>query len=223
MTRRFDPADLPASPNLLFEIPLWGSGLAYVCGLDEAGRGSWAGPVTAGAVILPCSDEALEARLRGVRDSKEMSPRQRAHWAEKICETALAHAVGWADHEEIDRMGIVPATRLAMQRALEGLLISPQYLLLDAMRLPAVAVPQMPLIKGDARSLSIAAASVLAKTARDAHMVELDGLYPGYGFAVHKGYGTKQHQAALLHLGPCLVHRRSYAPVHRMMLEKQAA
>ena len=219
MTRRFDPADIPACPDLRFESPLWASGLVHVSGLDEAGRGAWAGPVTAGAVILPSRDDTLVERLCGVRDSKEMTPRQRTHWAGKIFETALAYAVGWADHEEIDCLGIVPATRLAMQRALEGLLLVPQHLLLDALRLPALNLPQTPLIKGDARSLSIAAASVLAKTARDARMIELDALYPGYGFAAHKGYGTQQHQTALLRLGPCPIHRQSYAPVRLVASE----
>lgn len=213
MTRRFDPAEIPPSPDLRFERVAWTAGNERVGGLDEAGRGAWAGPVTAAVVVLPPGGPELMGRLAGVRDSKQMTPRQRTWWARCIREQALGWAVGWASSQEIDEIGILPSTRLAMQRALEQLPALPEHLLLDALVLPGLAIPQVPLIKGDARSLSIAAASVLAKTARDARMVELDGLHPGYGFAVHKGYGTRQHQAALANLGPCPIHRRSYAPV----------
>ncbi len=213
MTPRFDPADLPACPDLCFEQPLWNAGLLAVAGLDEAGRGAWAGPVCAGVVVLPPAQRDICARLAGVRDSKQMTPQQRERWAAAIRAEVAGWGVGFASAAEIDALGILPATRMAMQRALAQLPAPPQHLLLDALRLPGVHLPQTALIKGDMRSLSIAAASVLAKTARDAQMQALEALYPGYGFAAHKGYGTAQHAAALLRLGPCPLHRRSYAPV----------
>lgn len=217
MTARFNPDDIPAAPDLSFETGLWQRGNRLVAGLDEAGRGAWAGPVTAAAVILPPDCADLPRRLSGVRDSKQMTPRQRETWAEEVRCAALAWGVGWAGHEEIDALGILPATRLAMQRALQALRLAPQHLLLDALLLPGEALPQTALIKGDARSLSIAAASVLAKTARDARMVELAASYPGYGFACHKGYGTKIHQQALAALGVCPLHRKTYAPVRALL------
>ncbi len=216
MTRRFNPDELPPTPDLFFEEELWAAGCARIAGLDEAGRGAWAGPVAAAAVILPCGRPETRVRLEGVRDSKQMTPRQRAWWAERVRAEALAWAVGWADVEEIDRLNIVGATRLAMERALAALPCWPEHLLVDALRLPGVPLPQTALIKGDARSLSIAAASVLAKTARDACLCELDLRYPGYGFALHKGYGTPGHQAALCRLGACPEHRSSYEPVQRI-------
>jgi ribonuclease HII len=189
MTARFDTSLLPSSPNLSFEGPLWQTGLYPVAGVDEAGRGAWAGPVSAAAVSLP--DEAdLMQRLWGVRDSKQMRPEQRTAWAAEIKAAALSWGVGWASNQEIDRLGILPATRLAMTRAVAQLFPIPQHLLIDYVLLPEILIPQTPLVKGDARSLSIAAASVLAKTARDALLVELEDSYPGYGFAAHKGYGT---------------------------------
>lgn len=204
--------DIPTAPDLHFELSLWQAGQTAVAGLDEAGRGAWAGPVCAGAVILP-PDPAVLNRLNGVRDSKQMTPRQRAAWAEQIQAAALTWGVGFASNEEIDAQGILPATRLAMQRALQALSLPPQHLLIDALRLPDDARPQTALIKGDARSLSIAAASVLAKTSRDALMTGLEEQFPGYGFARHKGYGTSQHREALVALGPCALHRFSFAPL----------
>ncbi len=215
MARKFDPAEIPLTPGLQFEAELWRLGVLRVAGLDEAGRGAWAGPVSAGAVILP-ADERVLARLEGVRDSKQMTPKARAEWARMIPEVALAWGVGLASQQEIDSLGIVPATRLAMLRALEACAARPQHLLIDALRLPGLDTPQTALIKGDARCMSIAAASVLAKTARDGLMVELDGEYPGYGFARHKGYGTSQHQEALRQLGACVLHRQSFAPLRQM-------
>ena len=198
-------------PHLHFEIDLWGAGLIHLAGIDEAGRGAWAGPVCAGAAVLP-PDPSVASLLNGVRDSKLMTPPQRAEWAVELKAVALAWGVGFATHIEIDEMGILPATRLAMQRALEQLSLWPEHLLIDAVRLP-LEVPQTSLIHGDTRSLSIAAASVLAKTAHDAVMLRLEKAFPGYGFGQHKGYGTGLHQDALARLGPCAVHRRSYAPV----------
>lgn len=210
--------DLP--PRLHQEIPLWQSGLKYLAGLDEAGRGAWAGPVAAGAVILP-PDMQVAERLQGVRDSKQMTARQREHWAQVIQSQAAAWAVGFASPQEIDQIGIVPATRLSMQRALQGLRLQAQYLLLDALLLPVVELPQTALIRGDALCLSIAAASVLAKTARDALMRDMDDPHPGYAFACHKGYGTRQHQAALNCLGPCEIHRMSFAPLQALQRASQ--
>jgi ribonuclease HII len=200
------------SPDLALEQTLWEKGLVYLAGIDEAGRGAWAGPVAAGAAVLPTSPDLLE-RLKGVRDSKQMTPAQRTAWAQKIKEQALSWGVGMASQEEIDTLGILPATRLAMQRAIEALSPSPQHLLIDAVRLPGCNLPQTSLIKGDVHCLSIAAASVLAKTARDSLMISLEQDYPGYGFAAHKGYGTAAHRAALQSLGTCALHRRSFAPI----------
>ena len=203
-------------PDLSFEFSLWRSGVSLIAGLDEAGRGAWAGPVAAGAVILSPAADLVE-RLSGVRDSKQMTPRQRGVWAEKIRAVALAWGVGFATALEIDELGILPATRLAMQRALAMLDIAPEHLLLDAVRLPGVALPQTALIKGDCRVLSIAAASVLAKTERDRWMEKLDVEFPGYGFARHKGYGTAVHRTALESLGACGQHRKSFKPIKLLM------
>lgn len=200
------------NPDLSFEIELWNSGILAVAGLDEAGRGAWAGPVAAAAVILPPDPSVLE-RLNGVRDSKQMTAKARARFAETIRSVAVAWGVGMAGHDEIDANGILPSTRLAMRRALDALQQPAQHLLIDAVRLPLVALPQTSLIKGDARVLSIAAASVLAKTARDTWMVEADSRYPGYGFARHKGYGVAAHRAALEAQGPCAIHRMSFEPL----------
>ena len=207
--RKFDPLLLPASPDLSFELPLWSSGLMLVAGLDEAGRGALAGPVAAAAVILPARAEMLTA-LHGVRDSKQMTPSQRQFWADQLRSQASGYAVGFASHQEIDDLGIITATRLAMQRALSQLSSSPQHLLIDYLNLPGIPIPQTCLVKGDCRSLSIAAASVFAKTARDELMRQLDLQYPGYGFSIHKGYGTLSHRQALQALGPSPVHRASF-------------
>lgn len=203
----------PHHPDLQFESELWAAGLQWVAGLDEAGRGAWAGPVSAGAVVLPPQAEMLD-RLKGVRDSKQMTVRQRSRWAEEIKACAAAWGVGMASAAEIDQLGIVSATRLAMQRALSTCALPAGHLLIDALRLPRVNLPQTLIIKGDARCLSIAAASVLAKTSRDAWMIDLDAEFPQYHFAAHKGYGTALHQQALSACGPCAQHRFSFRPVH---------
>ena len=212
MTARFDRRLIPASPDLSFEQALWKEGLMLVGGIDEAGRGAWAGPVAAAVVVLP-PDAGLAARLVGVRDSKQMTPAQRAHWAVAIKSAAAAWGVGMASHQEIDSTGIVGATRLAVARSLAMLDRLPQHLLVDFLPLPDIHLAQTALVKGDARSLSIACASVLAKTARDALLTELDKCYPGYGFAGHKGYGTAFHRSALARLGPCPIHRLSFKPL----------
>lgn len=202
-------------PDLSLETPLWQAGLT-AGGVDEAGRGAWAGPVVTGVVVLPLQADILQA-LRGVRDSKMMTPRQREIWAVKIKQTALDWAVGSADNREIDELGILRATRLAMQRAVDMLGTAPDHLLLDAVILREVDICQTSLFKGDAVSLSIAAASVLAKTARDEWMTGCECDYPGYGFARHKGYGTRLHHDCLAALGPCAIHRSSFEPVRSVM------
>lgn len=211
MMKKFDRSLLPATPDLRFEMALWTQGCLRIAGADEAGRGALAGPVTAAAVILP-PDPALAHTLREVRDSKQMTPEQRQRGAAIILSQALAHAVGLATPQEIDQRGIVPAICLAVRRALDDLPVSPQHLLLDYLDYPEEVPSKTVLVKGDARSLSIAAASVLAKTHRDAWMIAAEEQFPGYGFARHKGYGTAQHLEALKKLGPCPLHRRSFRP-----------
>ncbi len=206
---KFDSSLVPADPDLSFEVSLWAAGVTWVAGVDEAGRGALAGPVAAGAVVLP-NDPQVTARLAGVRDSKQLNPLQREAAREKILVCVAAWGIGYASAEEIDQQGILPATRLAACRALKALRPSPDHILLDYIFLPEVEIPQTALIKGDCRSLSIAAASILAKTARDAILREIDTAYPGYGFAAHKGYGTQAHRQALRRLGVCPVHRLSF-------------
>lgn len=207
---KFDRSLIPPSPTLHFEQALWAAGVSLPAGVDEAGRGALAGPVAAAAVILPPNPDLIRT-LHGVRDSKEMSANARARWAETIRATALACGVGFAGPEEIDDLGILPATRLAAMRALAQLRPAPQHLLIDALSLPATGLPETSLIKGDARCLSIACASVLAKTARDAHMRALAVHHPGYRWAANKGYGTATHRRAILALGYTPAHRRTFA------------
>lgn len=212
MPRRFDPALLPQAPDLAAECALWEAGIRYIAGIDEAGRGSLAGPVAVGAVIFP-ADPQVASALKDVRDSKQLAPLQREECAREIKEWALAWEVGFASHTEIDDYGIVYAVHLAAARALQGLALPPEHLLIDYIFLPEHPQPQTALIKGDARSLTIASASILAKTARDALLCELDGDYPQYGFAQHKGYCTPGHLEALAQLGPSPLHRTSYRPL----------
>ena len=210
------------SPSLAYEMPLWEAGAHHIAGLDEAGRGAWAGPVSAGCVILPAQSNVI-ALLSGVRDSKLMTPRQRAAWARCIKSTALAYSIAFASNQEIDALGIVPATHLAMMRALTALEIEPDHLLVDALKLPDINTPQSGLVKGDRHSLSIAAASVLAKTERDALMVEMDAQFPAYQFSRHKGYGTRIHHTALQRVGPCDIHRFSFAPIKFLHIGKSSS
>ena len=199
------------NPDLTYETNLWPY-YPYIAGLDEAGRGALAGPVAVGAVILPHDDPALlfEA-LAGVRDSKQMTPLEREGLAPRIKKVASTWCVGFASAEEIDTLGIVPATRLAGLRALQGLTLSPQYLLTDfRLELPQLDIPQTALVKGDALCLSIASASVLAKTARDKLMCELDSHYEGYELRKHKGYGTQAHRSAMKRMGASPIHRKSF-------------
>jgi len=201
------------TPTLDTELTLFGQGYRLIAGLDEVGRGSWAGPVMAAAVALPLERQGLLEDLAGVRDSKQLAPRQRERLLPLIRRAALAIGIGSVPAAEIDRIGIVPATRQAMALALADLGLQPDYLLIDALRLPAIRLPQYALPKGDAKCLCIAAASIVAKVARDQLMVAEEARYPGYGFAAHKGYGTAQHRAALAQLGPCPIHRLSFAPL----------
>ena len=198
------------TPDLHFEKKFWQSGLLCIAGMDEAGRGALAGPVAVGAAILP-SLPRLSRTLSGVRDSKQMTPRQRDRWALVIKETARAWSLGWASAEEIDSLGISAATRLAAERALDALDLVPDYLLTDFNLKPDTDISLTSIVKGDQKSLTIAAASVLAKTARDALMCELDEQFPGYGLARHKGYGTASHRTAIEKLGHSPIHRKTFA------------
>ncbi len=196
-------------PGLQLEQALWKKGFQTIGGIDEAGRGAWAGPVIAGAVILP-NTENIKNNLAGVRDSKQMTQKQREYWASEIKINALSWAVGAVSAEEIDTIGILPANRLAMQRAIEGLGQIPDYHLFDFIHWKNCPYLGDRLVKGESQSLSIAAASVLAKTERDALMRQLDQYYHGYGFGRHKGYGTAFHRSAIHELGLCVIHRKSF-------------
>ena len=176
-----------------------------VCGIDEVGRGPLAGPVVAGAVILPA-----DCRILYINDSKKLSEKKREALAEEIREKALAWAVGIVSREVIDEINILQATYEAMRQAIAQLSPAPDVLLNDAVTIPGIYIPQVPIIKGDAKSQSIAAASIIAKVTRDHMMVEYDELYPGYDFAANKGYGTAAHIAALKEKGPCPIHRRTF-------------
>lgn len=204
------------SPSLHEERALQRAGHHFIAGVDEAGRGAWAGPVVAAAVVLPC-DRRTSARLRGVNDSKQLTPAQRLAMRERIERVALAWSIGSASSAEIDALGILAATRLAMMRAVAGLQLAPDALLIDAVELPALPLVQRAFDHADAISLSVAAASILAKTVRDAIMCALDASVAGYGFAGHKGYGTRAHARALAQLGPCWAHRRTFKPVANLI------
>jgi len=197
---------------LRFETLLWEKGHDAVAGIDEAGMSPLAGPVSAAAVILKPG-----TRIIGIDDSKKLDPSAREALAEEIKQKAAAWCVAFVEVEEIDSINIYWAGLLAMRRALEGLQSTPQHLLIDAKRLKEVAIPQQAIIKGDAKSASIAAASILAKLARDALMRELDICYPDYGFADHKGYPVPAHYTALSKLGACAAHRRSFGPVREVL------
>lgn len=178
----------------------------YVAGVDEVGRGPLAGPVITAAVILG-------APIEGVTDSKLISPEKRKKLAIQIKEQAICYAYGRAEVDEIDRFNIHHATLLAMKRAIEALPVCPEKILVDGVFIPKVSIPCFAIVKGDSLIMDIGAASILAKVHRDSEMEAMDLLYPGYGFAAHKGYGTVMHRAALQKLGPCPIHRRSFAPV----------
>ncbi len=198
-----------------FERELLDQGYNHICGTDEAGRGPLAGPVVAAAVIL---DPAKP--IPGIADSKTLTAKTRERLAELIRTQALAYAIAFVDVAEIDAINILEASRKAMVEAVKKLSLAPDYILTDAMRLPASKIPVLAIIKGDALSVSIAAASILAKTARDAHMRELSKLYPGYGFARHMGYPTREHLQAIDKLGILDIHRRSFKPIKSRLVRQ---
>ena len=187
------------------ERELWASGIERICGVDEAGVGPLAGPVVAAAVVFPPG-----VGLKGVDDSKKLLPERRERLALEIRERAVSWAVAIVEPDEIDRLNIYRASLAAMGRAVDGLSIKPQHILIDARRIPGCDLPQEPIVGGDALCHAIAAASILAKTARDALMRDYESVYPGYGFAEHKGYTTAAHRDALRKLGPCPIHRKSF-------------
>jgi len=195
-----------------FEQPLWDAGLTLVAGVDEVGMAPLAGPVIAAAVIL-----APGARIKGVNDSKQLTPAEREALEPEIRGKAIAIGMGRAEVEEIDTINIYHAGLLALRRAVLALLPQPEHLLVDARRLKGLACPQQPIIKGDAKSITIGAASIVAKVHRDRLMADLDAQHPGYGFAHHKGYPTAEHLEALDRLGACPIHRRSFAPVAKSL------
>ena len=177
----------------------------FICGVDEVGRGPLAGPVIAGAVILP-----KDCNILYLNDSKQLSEKKREELYEKIMEQAVAVGIGTASHETIDEINILNATYEAMRQAIQNLSVAPNLLLNDAVHIPQVNIKQVSIIKGDARSISIAAASIIAKVTRDRLMVEYDKVFPEYGFAKNKGYGSKEHMDAIKTIGPCMIHRRSF-------------
>lgn len=197
-------------------MALLSQGYSFIAGLDEAGRGCLAGPVVAAAVILPLDDSTCAAYLSGVRDSKQLTAHARESLYDVIMHYALAVGVGMGSVELIDERNILQATKFAMRSAIEQLSIPPHALLLDALLLRDVPLPQRSIIKGDARCLSIAAASIIAKVTRDRLMLQLDQQYPAYGFAQHKGYGTEAHLAALRAHGASPIHRQTFAPVREL-------
>lgn len=177
----------------------------YICGIDEVGRGPLAGPVVAAAVILP-----RDTDIYYLNDSKQLSEKKREELYDEIMEKAVSVGIGFVDEKCIDEINILQADYVAMRIALGKLKVTPDILLNDAVTIPEVTTTQVPIIKGDAKSVSIAAASIVAKVTRDRYMVEMDKVYPGYGFASNKGYGSAAHIAAIKELGPCEIHRRSF-------------
>jgi ribonuclease HII len=209
-------------PDLALESELWQAGFSLVAGLDEAGRGCWAGPVVAAAVMLPAQPALCRALHGRVDDSKRLSPAERARLVPMIHECAVAVGCGSVPANEIDRIGIVAATRLAMVQALAALAVYPDYMLLDYLTLPGLPLPQRGVPHGDRISLSIAAASIIAKVTRDRWMVAQEQHYSGYGFARHKGYGTAEHRLALQKLGVCPIHRLSFQPLAALYSQRPA-
>lgn len=179
--------------------------LGYVCGIDEVGRGPLAGPVVASAVILP-----KDCRILYINDSKQLSAKKREELYDEIMEKAVAVGIGLVSHERIDEINILQATYEAMRMAVNKLPVKPDVLLNDAVTIPDVDIMQVPIIKGDAKSVSIAAASIIAKVTRDRLMEQLDSVYPGYDFAGNKGYGSKKHIEGLQKMGPCAIHRKTF-------------
>ena len=188
------------------ELKLYDKGIEYICGIDEAGRGPLAGPVVIGAVIMP-----KDSFIEGVNDSKKISEKKREKIYEQIIEEAIAYSVGVVDKDMIDELNILNATKLGVKIALEGLKQKPDVIMVDALNgLETNGIPYISVIKGDAKNYSIAAASIIAKVTRDRMMQEWDEVYPAYGFAKHKGYGTAEHIRVLKEKGPCSIHRRTF-------------
>ncbi len=213
---------IKSTNRLEFERDLWSREFTLVAGVDEAGRGPLAGPVVAAAVILPATwaNGGFDARLTDLNDSKQLTEAQRENFFEIITtHPDLRYAIAIVDAATIDRINILQATHRAMNEALAKLQPQPQHVLVDGRPVKSMTLPQTALVKGDSRSYSIAAASVLAKVTRDRMMLEFDAKFPGYGFAVHKGYGTPQHLAAIEKLGPCPIHRMTFAPLKQKQAE----
>lgn len=204
-------------PTEEFEQEARRCGYRHIAGVDEAGRGPLAGPVVAAAVILP-----VRCRLAGLDDSKQLSEAERERLYSAILGKAVGVGIGSADAGEIDSLNILEAARLAMRRAIENLAPSPDYLLIDAVTLPAVLLPARPVIKGDALSMSIAAASIIAKVTRDHLMAAYHEIFPQYNFNSHKGYGTAEHLQRLARYGPCAIHRRTFTPVREAINSTEA-
>lgn len=190
---------------LKYENEALEKGYTNICGVDEAGRGPLAGPVCAAAVILPKGHI-----IEGVNDSKKLTEKKREKLFDVIIDECVSYSIAFATVEEIEELNILNATMLAMQRAVEGLDVKADYAMIDGNRLPPLNIPAECIVKGDANSMSIAAASILAKVARDRLCLKYDELYPKYGFAKHKGYGTKLHREMILKYGPCEIHRKSF-------------
>lgn len=207
------------TPTLEIELALHAQGHHFIAGLDEAGRGAWAGPVVAAAVVLPLDRPDLGRVLAGVRDSKQLTPGARDALFDTLHQTALGIGVGVSAPAVVDRDGVVAATRRAMRQSLTRLSPQPGFLILDYLRLASISLPQVSFPKADAQCLSVAAASIVAKVSRDRLMCLLDERYPGYGFARHKGYGTTAHRAALDALGPTPIHRLSFAPLNTIAVD----
>ena len=215
-------------PGWEHELQICSQGHSLVAGVDEAGRGAWAGPLVAGAVILPrpeilrgqADGEALMEELACVRDSKMLSPAMREELLQTVRRLAVAVGVGVVSSAVVDAIGVGPANRLAMARAVRDLPFQPTYLLLDAFRIHTMRLPQRPIIRGDATCISIAAASIVAKVTRDYIMREYDSCYPQHGFPMHKGYGTRHHADALMIHGVTPIHRRSFAPISAVLAGK---
>jgi ribonuclease HII len=204
---------VPLTPDEIFECEAWARGFRRIAGLDEVGCGPLAGPVVAAAVILPRRCRTLI----GLRDSKRLSEKQREAFYELIRDVAFGFGVGIVDAKMIDTVNIRQAARRAMEQALRQLSPPPDFLILDAIRLPNVTIEQRMVIKGDGLCMSVAAASVLAKVTRDRLMVEAHRRFPEYGFQAHKGYGTAEHLRCLRRYGPCILHRRSFLPIRKAL------
>jgi ribonuclease HII len=198
--------------SLAEEKTLRSKGYSYIAGIDEVGRGPLAGPVVAAAVMVPAKIKRAPW-LNDIKDSKLLSAAQRERLYNPIIKMAVSFGVGMISSQTIDIQGIAKATRLAMKQAVEQLVPKPEYLLIDYVKLPEVSLPQKGVVEGDSICFSIACASIIAKVTRDRLMIELDALYPGYGLANHKGYGTREHLDCLRRLGPCPIHRYSFQPV----------